>query len=691
MARVRGRNRQAVFTEQDGDRLYRRLRAVTGGDLSSDQLTELAGGDLSLVEDLPFTARLGVAALLKDEGGLEKMVGSTLDYVPIAYLDLARMAANSVGRVVTDGRREAVGTGTMVSTRLLLTNNHVTPDAATAGRQLVQFDYELQVDGVPKAPTEFRLDPSAFFWTSPDKELDATLVAVGPPLAGTRTAASFGMSSLTAAQDKHAEGDFVTIVQHPQGDFKQVALRENRVIGRGKAGTTLHYQGDTLPGSSGSPVFNDQFELVALHHAGGGRNEKVLEDGRPVPDESNEGIRISAIVATLRERLDEQSEPHRSLLAEALDPPSTGPRLPGGLVGPVESAGGTAVSAADVTVPVRISFGGAAPTAAPLATDNAATTATAPASSIDDGDAFTTPAPTTGGIERNQPPDPDYAKRRGYDPSFLDVAVPLPALSSKQAKDAAVPEGASKKDGLALRYVHFSVVQNAKRRMPFFTAVNIDGKRARGINRQTGEVEAAEVWFCDPRIPNEQQLTQDVFERQQPRLFDRGHLVRRLDPAWGSAETAVRAANDTFHFTNCSLQISAFNQRAAQWAGIENYVLDNAKAERKRITVFSGPVFGADDPEYRGVPVPKEFWKILVRIDGGRPRATAFLASQEEQLRKGLELESFDDLGKVEVFHTNVSTVAARTGLDFGDLPSFDTRQVEAANLRITSLDDVEW
>ncbi|MGV7377631.1 DNA/RNA non-specific endonuclease, partial [Mycobacterium kansasii] len=88
------------------------------------------------------------------------------------------------------------------------------------------------------------------------------------------------------------------------------------------------------------------------------------------------------------------------------------------------------------------------------------------------------------------------------------------------------------------------------------------------------------------------------FERQKPRLFDRGHMVRRLDPAWGSPVAAKQAADDTFHFANCCPQISAFNQHL--WAKIENYALDNAGAEKRRITVITGPVFGDRDPLYRG-------------------------------------------------------------------------------------------
>ncbi len=54
----------------------------------------------------------------------------------------------------------------------------------------------------------------------------------------------------------------MTIIQHPGGDYKQVALRENKVLSK-KSPTVLLYQSDTAPGSSGSPVFNDQWQVRA--------------------------------------------------------------------------------------------------------------------------------------------------------------------------------------------------------------------------------------------------------------------------------------------------------------------------------------------------------------------------------------------------------------------------------------------
>jgi V8-like Glu-specific endopeptidase len=57
----------------------------------------------------------------------------------------------------------------------------------------------------------------------------------------------------------------------------------------------IHYITDTMPGSSGSAVFNERFDIVALHHAGG---------WLPQPASGgmyfrNEGILISAILPKL--------------------------------------------------------------------------------------------------------------------------------------------------------------------------------------------------------------------------------------------------------------------------------------------------------------------------------------------------------------------------------------------------------
>jgi endonuclease G len=47
------------------------------------------------------------------------------------------------------------------------------------------------------------------------------------------------------------------------------------------------------------------------------------------------------------------------------------------------------------------------------------------------------------------------------------------------------------------------------------------------------------------------------------RMFQREHLVRRMDPAWGTDKQALLADADTFHWTNCSPQVGFFNMGKA--------------------------------------------------------------------------------------------------------------------------------
>jgi endonuclease G len=63
---------------------------------------------------------------------------------------------------------------------------------------------------------------------------------------------------------KALANEAVSIVQHPEGADKQIALRNNHILG--VMDDFIHYTTDTKTGSSGAPVFNDQWQVVALHH-----------------------------------------------------------------------------------------------------------------------------------------------------------------------------------------------------------------------------------------------------------------------------------------------------------------------------------------------------------------------------------------------------------------------------------------
>jgi len=579
---------------------------------------------------------------------LEKVINQP-DFLEARYLEGGFVAQRTVGRVVirgADGRTAGFGTGFLVSAHLLLTNHHVLPDAEVAAGSVLQLDFQRGLDGDPLPVVEVGLDPGAFFAADPG--LDFALVAVAGAPAST---APFGWCRLTDAQGTVVVGESVTIVQHPAARRKEVALRENRLVDIPEE--VLHYVTDTEPGSSGSPVFNDQWEVVALHHAS-------------VPDPSpggagslNEGIRISRI---LRHLAGLPLDPGRRALVDALDDPPTphggveAARAPGARATGGAAAGAAAAAVAGdptgtaggvVEVPLRLTVR-VALDARPAGDAGGPGTGGAPATSAPAPTASPAPpaAPTT--AVESLAIDPDYAARGGYDPDFLGVPLPLPAPGLNAPVASA-----------ELRYHHFSVVMHRARRLALCTAVNVDGAHTDARPRSDDR------WILDPRLPREEQTGAAVYADN---ALDRGHLVRRLDPSWGPL---ARAANDdTFHYTNSAPQHHAFNAGSTLWLGLEEYLLGTARRDRLRISVLAGPVLAPDDPPYRGVLLPRQFWKVVAVVDrGGRLVVTGYVLGQDAFLPSVLAEATF---GAYRTFQVPVSMIGALTGLDLSPYAAAD-------------------
>ncbi|UBU15545.1 trypsin-like peptidase domain-containing protein [Nonomuraea gerenzanensis] len=240
----------------------------------------------------------------------ERVLGVAKDLQSWSFLPRGTRAARTVARisVAENGRELPIGTGFLVSPRLLLTNHHVLPDAAAAGSVVVEFDAQVSVDNTPEVSRRFVLAPGTFFVA--DAALDFALVLVGPDADGRPAGETFGWNRLSVQTGKLVIGEPVNIIGHPSGRLKEISIRENRLEAR--LDDFLQYQTDTEPGSSGSPVFNDQWEVTALHHSGVPRTDdqgRILRrDGQPwregdgddaVDWVSNEGVRISVILKHL--------------------------------------------------------------------------------------------------------------------------------------------------------------------------------------------------------------------------------------------------------------------------------------------------------------------------------------------------------------------------------------------------------
>lgn len=269
----------------------------------------------------------------------------------------------------------------------------------------------------------------------------------------------------------------------------------------------------------------------------------------------------------------------------------------------------------------------------------------------------------------------------GYDAEFLGLTVPLP-VSSVEVR--------------VLHYTHFSVLLDPLRRLAAATACMVDGATLLAL-RRSGR------WRLDHRVASGEQSGSELYSGNP---LDRGHLVRRLDPVWGDAETAARANHDTFTYTNAAPQVNRFNQSKELWNGLEDHVLAYAAAHDHRLAVQTGPVFAADDPLYRGVRIPRLFWKVVAWVgpaaaagggtdgDGtangggtGVLQATAFVLDQTPQLddahlhqitAQALARDDIPPLGPFRTYQVPVPDVAALTRLDLGPLPGADVLGVTA-------------
>ena len=247
----------------------------------------------------------------------------------------------------------------------------------------------------------------------------------------------------------------------------------------------------------------------------------------------------------------------------------------------------------------------------------------------------------------------------GYDPAFLTVPLALPA-------------GPAATSTVTLPFTHFTVVLQPERRLAVVTGVNLDGAAL-------VEVERGDDWHLDPRVPAAAQAGPEVYADND---LDRGHLTRRRDPVWGDPATAAQANVDTFSYVNAAPQAAMFNQGELLWAGLEDYLLEHARTYRTRLSVFTAPVFGPDDPPYRGIAIPRRFWKVAAwtsdETQGATLAATGYVLDQSPQLDL-IDLSdspaaerSTPPLGAYLTYQVPILDIATLTGLDLGPLVAAD-------------------
>lgn len=225
-----------------------------------------------------------------DSEQLEKITGKQSTILPISFLELGMERAKAIAMI--DLGKRGRGSGFLISDDLLLTNHHVLEDEVQARAAKAQFNYQRMMSGLNASYDEYDLDPDGLFKTSEDD--DWTVVKIKPKQ-GKLACEKWGSLKLSEQDPKVDE--FTIIIQHPNGGPKQISLFHNVITFVDPAKGRVQYLTDTEPGSSGSPVFDTYWNVIALHHSGGW----LREPGNDKQDfYRNEGIHINTVIAGLK-------------------------------------------------------------------------------------------------------------------------------------------------------------------------------------------------------------------------------------------------------------------------------------------------------------------------------------------------------------------------------------------------------
>jgi len=185
----------------------------------------------------------------------------------MAFLSRGVDQAASVCRIELEGQEKAIGTGFLISKDLLLTNYHVLKDGvgadpANIAKFRLSFGRMTATAGTETIGQTFRLVENPVVHSSPTDELDYALLRVETTILGVDT-----IRPVSYAQTSPDKGSGIHVLQHPDGDAMKVVFGTNGVTGVYQQTGLIQYISQTSTGSSGSPCFNDDWQLVALHHA----------------------------------------------------------------------------------------------------------------------------------------------------------------------------------------------------------------------------------------------------------------------------------------------------------------------------------------------------------------------------------------------------------------------------------------
>lgn len=198
--------------------------------------------------------------------------------LPIKFMERGWQSSRSVARVEVKRTIGGVGYGTgwLIAPNLLLTNHHVIEARERKEGKISHQDFCTQAKGAVvrfdfNDNSENYVEFQSIELIDANEELDYALLSIGNESILTQNErkllSDWGFLKVASSQPELIKGTNLNIIQHPGGRPKELAIRTNFYLNTTRKRHRLHYLSDTEGGSSGSPIFNDNWEVIGLHRA----------------------------------------------------------------------------------------------------------------------------------------------------------------------------------------------------------------------------------------------------------------------------------------------------------------------------------------------------------------------------------------------------------------------------------------
>lgn len=262
----------SLYNSHTADTSFKNWKLLYEGDVLADGLTLKECG----LGNSQVPVRIELITVEAPEGGGHHQKATGGSYESIKNFKQCVNSLKKISKIVCAIRigEAHLGSGFLIAKDWIMTNAHVIQEVKQ-GQKAVFFDEEGKEKKIeiPLNQVEYASEaPNSIVGLNHAGALDFSIVSLNTenldPNSSKRISDLISIADYFFRTSQYKPPKRANIIQHPLGTDnpegkKTIAFRDNRVKHVDRF--NLHYESETAPGSSGSPVVSDEGKLIGLH------------------------------------------------------------------------------------------------------------------------------------------------------------------------------------------------------------------------------------------------------------------------------------------------------------------------------------------------------------------------------------------------------------------------------------------